>query len=224
MLMLLLEDDAALSEGLADLLRQSGHELVASNDGREALLQLQERDFDLCILDLGLPGMDGLEVLRALRNRRRSVPVLVITARDSLAEKIAGLDSGADDYLVKPFELAEFEARVRALMRRQRVDRGNVIHVGALSFVPGEPVAMLKGQPLELGASDLLLLELLTQPAGRIVSKERIAGRMERNGSRPSDSAIEVAVHRLRRKLSSAGLVIRALRGFGYLLEAHVED
>ena len=224
MLLLLLEDDQALSEALSDILRQAGHEVVTCSDGHKALRLVQDRPFELCVLDLGLPGMDGLEVLRAMRNRRVDLPVLVITARDRLAERIVGLDSGADDYLVKPFEIAEFEARVRALLRRRRVDRGDLVRVGKLQFVPGEPLAILGGQSLELGPGELILLELLTRPAGRVVSKERIASRLTKNGLRPTDAAVEVAVHRLRRKLAPGGLVVRALRGFGYLLEVNDGD
>ena len=218
--LLLVEDDAALREGIADLLHQAGHEVVSSGDGRDALARLVDSDFDVAIVDLGLPGMDGIELLRALRRRQIGLPVLVITARDSLHERITGLDAGADDYLVKPFEMAEFEARVRALLRRQRADRGAEIRVGALRFTPGQPQVTVGDMTVELGPTELTLLELLARHPGRIVSKDKIAGRIARGGERPSDTAIEVSVHRLRRKLAPFGISIRALRGFGYLLEA----
>jgi DNA-binding response OmpR family regulator len=223
MLMLLLEDDQALRLGLADVLRQDGHEVVACADGRQAMGLLTERAFDLAIIDIGVPVVDGLEVVRTLRQRQMGLPVLIITARDSLNERVAGLDSGADDYLVKPFEILEFEARVRALLRRHRAGREAEIHIGPLTFTPGEPQIRIGDASVELPASELTLLELLTHQPGRSVSKEKIAQRFTRDGGAPSNNAIEISMHRLRRKLSPFGLRIRALRGFGYVLEIPVD-
>lgn len=221
MRLLLVEDDAALREGIADLLQQTGYEVVASHDGRDALARLLDSDFDMAIIDLGLPGMDGIELLRMLRRRQIGLPVLVITARDSLHERITGLDAGADDYLVKPVEMAEVEARVRALLRRQQADRGTEILIGTLRFTPGQPVVTSGDATVELAPTELTLLELLARHPGRVISKHKIAGRIARGGEHPSDAAIEVSVHRLRRKLAPFGITIRALRGFGYLLEAN---
>jgi DNA-binding response OmpR family regulator len=223
MLLLLLEDDQALRLGLADVLRQEGHDVVACVDGRHAMTLLMERPFDLAIIDIGVPVMDGLEVVRALRQRQMGLPVLIITARDSLNERVAGLDSGADDYLIKPFEIPEFEARVRALLRRHRAGREAEIHVGPLAFTPGNPQVHVGDTSIDLPASELTLLELLTYQPGRSVSKEKIAQRFVRDGGAPSNNAIEISMHRLRRKLAPFGLRIRALRGFGYVLEVSVD-
>jgi two-component system OmpR family response regulator len=224
MLLLLLEDDQALREGLADVLRQDGYEVETSADGRRALALLNERAFDLAIVDLGVPVIDGLEVVRLLRQRQNGLPVLIITARDSLSDRIAGLDSGADDYLIKPFETPELEARIRALLRRHRAGREAEIHIGPLAFTPGHPQIKVGDSLMELPAGELVLLELLANHPGRSVSKEKIAARFARGGEPPSNTAIEVSMHRLRRKLIPFGLRIRALRGFGYVLEVPVED
>jgi len=223
MLLLLAEDDRALCDGLTDVLVQASNEVVACDDGKRALQLLMERDFDLAIVDLGLPGLDGLDVVRCARRRQIGLPILIITARDSLSERINGLDAGADDYLIKPFEVPEFEARVRALLRRHRADRSDEICLGALRFTPGQPQIWLDGTLLELPVNELVLLELLARPGGRIISKDKIASRFARSGDAPSNTAIEISVHRLRRKLAPFGLRIRALRGFGYLLETQVD-
>jgi DNA-binding response OmpR family regulator len=219
MLLLLLEDDQALRFGLADVLRQEGHDVMACADGRQAMTLLSERPFDLAIIDIGVPVVDGLEVIRTLRQRQMGLPVLIITARDSLNERVAGLDSGADDYLIKPFEIPEFEARVRALLRRHRAGREAEIHIGALAFTPGNPQVHIGDASIDLPASELTLLELLTYQPGRSVSKDKIAQRFTRDGGAPSNNAIEISMHRLRRKLAPFGVRIRALRGFGYVLE-----
>ena len=220
MLLFLVEDDAALRGGLTDVLRQSGHEVETALDGRAALSALLERDFDLAILDLGLPGMDGLEIVRALRRREIAIPVLIITARDRLNERVTGLDTGADDYLIKPFEIPEFEARVRALLRRYRGGANVEVRVGPLRFIPGQPRVTVGDVSIELVSGELALLELLAQRPGSSVSKAKIAARLARSGERPTNTAIEVCMHRLRRKLLPFGVRIRALRGFGYVLEA----
>lgn len=219
MFILLVEDDRALCDGLADLLRHAGHDVKTSQDGRHALALMLQTDFDLAIVDLGLPGLDGLEVIRAIRDRHIGLPVLVITARGSLNERIDGLDAGADDYLIKPFEIPEFEARVRALLRRHRDSRAAEVRIGSLVFVPGNPQVTLGDTKVELSPSELALLELLTHRQGRIISKDKIANRLDRGDDPPTDTAIEICVHRLRRKLLPYGLKIRTLRGFGYLVE-----
>lgn len=223
MLLLLVEDDQALRDGLADVLRQAGYEVATCQDGKQALSLLLERDFDLAIVDLGLPGIGGLDVVRSVRRRHIGLPVLIITARESLNARVTGLDAGADDYLIKPFEVLEFEARVRALLRRHRATRSAEICIGSLTFTPGQPQIMLGDTLIELPISELTLLELLAHQPGRIISKEKIASRFMRGGEAPSNTAIEVSMHRLRRKLMPFGLRIRALRGFGYLLEAQLD-
>jgi len=223
-MILLAEDDAALRAGLADVLRQACYQVEVTPDGRHALALLMQRDFDLAIIDLGLSSLDGLDVLRTIRRRHIGLPVMVITARGNLNERINGLDAGADDYLIKPFATPEFEARVRALLRRHRASRTNEIRVGPLTFIPGQPLIQLANSSVELAPSELMLLELLAEHPGRIISKDKIAGRFQRQGDPPSDTAIEVCVHRLRRKLAAApDLKIRSLRGFGYLLESHAD-
>ena len=225
MRLLIVEDDQQLSEALSALLRQSGYEVDAHSDGRTALNALLASDYDLAVIDLMLPGMNGVALVRSLRKQNRGLPILIITARDSLEDRVGGLDAGADDYLVKPFEMPELEARIRALLRRQRADRDSEIKVGSLTMVPGQPRVSLGGTNVDLPASELALLETLATRLGRVVSKQTIAERLSRGGNPPSDTAIEVCVHRLRRRLGPFGLKVRTLRGFGYLLESgtHVE-
>ena len=219
MRLLIVEDDRQLREALTDLLRQSGFEVDAFAAGDQAFNALLSRDYDLAIVDLGLPGMDGLALVRSLRRQLRGLPILVVTARDALEDRVSGLDAGADDYLVKPFELQELEARVRALLRRQRADRNAQIRIGALVLTPGEPRVSLGGVAVDLPASEFALLEALAVRAGSVVRREDLADRLARGTEPPSDTAIEVCVHRLRRRLSPLGLTVRTLRGFGYLLE-----
>jgi two-component system, OmpR family, response regulator len=219
MRLLIVEDDRQLREALTDLLRQSGFEVDAFAQGDQAFSALLCGDYDLAIVDLGLPGMDGLALVRSLRHQRRGLPILVVTARDALEDRVAGLDAGADDYLVKPFDLEELEARVRALLRRQRADRDAQIRIGGLVLTPGEPRVMLGGCAVDLPASEFALLEALATRAGRVVRRADLADRLGRGMEPPSDTAIEVCVHRLRRRLSPLGLKVRTLRGFGYLLE-----
>ena len=220
MRLLIVEDDVELSEALLALLRQSGYEVDAHSDGRTALNALLTSDYDLAVIDLMLPGMNGVALVRNLRRQNRGLPILIITARDSLEDRVGGLDAGADDYLVKPFEMPELEARIRALLRRQRADRDSEIRVGTLIMVPGQPRVSLGGTNVDLPASELTLLETLATRLGRVVSKQTIAERLCRGGNPPSDTAIEVCVHRLRRRLGPFGLKVRTLRGFGYLLES----
>ena len=220
MRLLIVEDDVELSEALLALLRQSGYEVDAHSDGRTALNALLTSDYDLAVIDLMLPGMNGIALVRSLRRQNRGLPILIITARDSLEDRVGGLDAGADDYLVKPFEMPELEARIRALLRRQRADRDSEIRVGTLIMVPGQPRVSLGGTNVDLPASELTLLETLATRLGRVVSKQTIAERLSRGGNPPSDTAIEVCVHRLRRRLGPFGLKVRTLRGFGYLLES----
>ena len=220
MRLLIVEDDQELSEALSALLRQSGYEVDAHSDGRAALNALLASDYDLAVIDLMLPGMNGVALVRSLRKQNRGLPILIITARDSLEDRVGGLDAGADDYLVKPFEMPELEARIRALLRRQRADRDSEIRVGSLTMVPGQPRVSLGGTNVDLPASELALLETLATRLGRVVSKQTIAERLSRGGNPPSDTAIEVCVHRLRRRLGPFGLKVRTLRGFGYLLES----
>jgi two-component system OmpR family response regulator len=175
--------------------------------------------FDLLILDLGLPRMSGLEVLRRLRARNSNVPVLILTAADSVDERVKGLDLGADDYMAKPFALNELEARVRALTRRGAGGGPTVVRHGSLSFDQVGRIAYVNEQVLDLSARELGLLEVLLQRIGRLVSKEQLVDHLCEWGEEVSNNAIEVYVHRLRKKIEPSGVRIITVRGLGYCLE-----
>jgi two-component system, OmpR family, response regulator len=224
MRLLIVEDDHQLREALTDLLRQSGFDVDAFADGDQAFSALLSGDYDLAIVDLGLPGMDGLALVRSLRRQLRGLPILVVTARDALEDRVSGLNAGAEDYLVKPFELQELEARVRALLRRQHADRNAQIRIGALVLTPGQPRVLLGGVSVDLPASEFALLEALAIRGGRVVRREDLADRLGHGGEPPSDAAIDLCVHRLRRRLSPLGMKVRTLRGFGYLLETGADE
>jgi two-component system OmpR family response regulator len=219
MRLLIVEDDAELRTALETLLTQKGYRAEGLGNGREALNVLLSQEYDLAIIDLALPELDGLSLIRQLRKQSRGLPILIITARDAVDERVAGLDAGADDYLVKPFEMQELEARARALIRRSRSDRAQAIRLGPLELTVGQPRIYLSGVPLDLTAREFALLELLAVRAGKVVNKDHIASRLARAGEALSDTAIEVAVHRLRRRLEPYNLHVRTVRGFGYLLE-----
>jgi two-component system OmpR family response regulator len=219
MRILVVEDDSVLRDGLSRSLRNAGYAVETAEDGKLADQLLSVHAFDLVVLDLGLPGLDGLEVLRRLRRRPSNVPVLILTARDSTADRVNGLDVGADDYLVKPFELAELEARVRALIRRaQSVATARISH-GALTLDTAARRAFVGEAALDLSAREVALLEALLLSAGRVVSKDQLADRLYGVSDEVGPNAIEVFVHRLRRKIESAGVSIRTIRGLGYLVE-----
>jgi two-component system, OmpR family, response regulator len=219
MRLLIVEDDKEMREALTELMTQSGYVVDAVADGGAGLQALLTQDHDLAVVDLGLPRLDGLDVIRSARRRQCKLPILIITARDAVDDRVSGLDAGADDYLGKPFELREFEARVRALLRRQRVDNEGELRVGPLLLLPGNPRITIGDAVLDLPTSEFALLELLASRPGRVVSKDKIAERLMRGSDPPSDTAIEICVHRLRRKLAPFQLKVRTLRGFGYLLE-----
>ena len=188
-------------------------------NGMEADSALSTQDFDLLILDLGLPKMTGLEVLRRLRARNSRLPVLILTAADSLEQRVKGLDLGADDYMAKPFELSELEARVRALTRRGAGGGPTVIRHGSLSYDQVGRIAYIGEQMLDLSARELGLLEVLLQRTGRLVSKEQLVDHLCEWGEEVSNNAIEVYVHRLRKKIEVGGIRIATVRGLGYCLE-----
>ena len=219
MRILVAEDDPSLAEGLVRSLRQSGYTVDCVTNGDEADAAVDANEFDLLILDIGLPKKSGLEVLRRLRSRNSAMPVLILTARDSVNDRVAGLDAGADDYLAKPFELAELEARVRALARRSMAGGATLISHGPLTFDQIGRIAQLNGKPVELSAREFNLLEIFLQRAGRLVSKDQLVNHLCEWGEEVSGNAIEVYVHRLRKKLEPGGVHIVTVRGLGYSLE-----
>ena len=219
MRILVAEDDPNLAEGLMSSLRQAGYAVDCARNGDEADAALEANEFDLLILDIGLPKKSGLEVLKRLRSRSSKVPVLILTARDSLNDRVTGLDAGADDYLAKPFELAELGARVRALARRGLAGGLALISNGALTYDQIGRVARLNGKPIELSAREVNLLEIFLRRAGRLVSKDQLVNHLCEWGEEVSGNAIEVYVHRLRKKLEPGGVRIVTVRGLGYSLE-----
>jgi two-component system OmpR family response regulator len=190
---------------------------VASGSEADAALSTQE--FDLLILDLGLPRLHGFDVLKKLRSRGTATPVLILTAADSVEQRVKGLDLGADDYMAKPFSLQELEARVRALARRGMGVASNVIKHGPLTFDTTGRVAYINDTMVELSARELGLLEVLLQRAGRLVSKDQLVERLCEWGDEVSNNAIEVYIHRLRKKIEQGPIRIATVRGLGYCLE-----
>src|SRR3954469_6896135 len=219
MRILIVEDDPVLADGLTRSLRQSEFAVDCARDGEEADHILTAQNYDLVILDLGLPKLDGFDVLKRLRRRAAAVPVLVLTARDALSDRVKGLDLGADDYLTKPFDLPELEARVRALIRRGQSGGGSLLAHGPLTLDTTGRRATLAGASLELSAREIGVLEVLMLRSGRVVNKEQLAEQLYGWDEEVGANAIEVYVHRLRKKLEPAGVAIRTIRGLGYLLE-----
>ena len=219
MRILVAEDDAILADGVTRTLRQSGYAVDWVKNGVEADTALDMDDFDLLILDIGLPKKSGLDVLKRLRARDSRVPVLILTALDGVNDRVRGLDAGADDYLAKPFELAELEARVRALTRRGMAGGPTLLRHGSLTYDQVGRVARLNGEPLELSAREVSLLEIFLSRAGRLVSKDQLVSHVCEWGEEVSPNAIEVYVHRLRKKLEPGGVRIVTVRGLGYSLE-----
>lgn len=219
MRILLVEDDLPLAEALTTLLHGAGYAVDVTHDGLSAETLIGAERFDLVILDLNLPEKDGLSVLRSLRGRKNPVPVLILTARGEPAEKVAGLDLGADDYMVKPFDVGEFEARVRSILRRQAGLHASDVQIGPVRFDMAARRFHVGEDHLDLPARELALLELFFLRAGRVVGKEAIVQSLTTLDDSLSDNAIEQYVSRLRRRLHPHGLVLRTARGLGYLLE-----
>ena len=219
MRILIVEDDASLAAGVARILEGEGHAADVMKSGEHAILAATQESFDLMILDVGLPGLDGFEVLRRLRAQGSPVPVLILTARDAIDDRVHGLDLGADDYMAKPFAMAELVARVRALNRRGKAQSGPRLTHGPLELDTGARRAFLNGAPLELAAREWAVLEVLLGKVEKVVSKEVIIQAVASWGEDLSHNAIEVYVSRLRGKLEPAGIHIRTVRGFGYMLE-----
>lgn len=219
MRLLLVEDDGTLATTLQRALREEGYAVDWLADGEAADEILATQDYDLVILDVSLPGLDGLGVLKHLRERGSKTPVLVLTARDRLDDRVTGLDLGADDYMTKPFELAELEARIRALIRRSEGEPASEIVHGLLTFDTVGRRVTVDGEAVDLRNREICVLEILLRHTGQVVSKERIADQLFDFDDQAGLTAIELYVHRLRKKLSPAGVVIRTVRGLGYLLD-----
>lgn len=218
MRILVVEDDALLANGLTSVLTRAGHAVQQAGTGRHADLMLRTEDFDLAVIDVGLPDIDGFEVLRRLRSRRSATNVLVLTARDAVEDRVHGLDLGADDYLTKPFSVTEFEARVRALLRRSAPPPGDLVFGGLAVDVAAKRVRV-HDRPVDLTPREWALLELFLARPHRVLSKEQIAESLFAVDEHLSHNAIEVYVSRLRMKIEPAGVHIRTVRGFGYMWE-----
>ena len=214
MRILLVEDDTMIGESLREALRAQGMAADWVRDGRAADAVLASERFDAVLLDLGLPQRGGLEVLHALRARGNATPVIVVTARDTLADKVAGLDAGADDYLAKPFELDELLARLRAVVRRQAGRAGGVLEVADLRLDPATREVSRGGRPVLLSAREFALLEALMERPGAILSRAQLEDRLYGWGQELESNAISVYVHQLRRKLGDD--LLHTLRGVGY--------
>jgi two-component system, OmpR family, response regulator len=233
--LLLAEDDAILADALCEQMRASGFSVEHAPNGAVAQYLLAKQQFDVVVLDLGLPMVGGIEVLRQLRQTDASLPVLILTALDSLEDRVAGLNAGADDYLTKPFDFPELEARLRALLRRSRALKAST-ELGQLSMQRETRSAQVRGEMLELSPREFDLLDLLLTHQGRVITKEQInqawagdrggagAGISASTAASSADggaatNAVEVYIHRLRRKLEGSQVAIRTVRGLGYLLE-----
>jgi DNA-binding response OmpR family regulator len=217
--LLIAEDNQALAQNLCKVFRAKGYAADWAACGEDADLMLQTQPYDLAILDLGLPDIDGREVLRNLRRKKSRIPVLVLTARDSLESRVEGLNLGADDYLAKPFALEELEARVGALLRRGVGGGGAVLTHGRLTFDTVGRVVAIDGSAVDLPRRELCLLELLLLRSGQVVGKQTLLDKLFSLEEEPGLNAIELYVHRLRKKLEPAGIHVRTIRGLGYLLE-----
>lgn len=216
----IVEDDLVLADGLKNSLMQSGYAVDLVNNGDSADQILSYQNFDLIVLDLGLPKLSGFEILKRLRARKSLTPVLILTANDHISDRVKGLDLGADDYLSKPFELAELEARIRALIRRGQTGGSASLVVGQLILDTANHTATYQDNNLNLSARELAVLEILMSKAGKVVNKEQMLEKLCSFDEDISDNALEVYLHRLRKKLESSSIQIRTIRGLGYLLES----
>ncbi len=219
MRIVLIEDNQSLRKGIAYRLQDDGHAVDALEDGDEADQFLQQEECDLVILDINLPGRNGLEILNAMRRRNDPRPVILLTARSSTEDRVAGLDAGADDYLVKPFAMDELAARVRALARRKEVAPRRVLEIGTLSLDIETPQLLDGTVALDVPRRELSLLVTLAEAGGTPVSKDRLLDQLYGAGSGTDDKVIEVYVSRLRKRLAEYGITIRVHRGIGYAIE-----
>ena len=220
MRILLVEDDRALGLGVQHALEREGWRVDALADGEQACSVGLLGQHDLAVLDLGLPRKSGMEVLRHWRAQGVRMPVLLLTARDQLADRVSGLDAGADDYLVKPFDLPELLARLRALRRRLAGRSNDTVNLGELVLDVANHELRFRGERVSLSPRELALTELLMEKAGRVVTKDSIVARLSSWEADFSENSVEVYVHRLRKRFAVLGVVIKTVRGFGYVMEA----
>lgn len=227
MRLLLIEDDRAIARGIQSRLEENGFVVDMVHDGQPAEQLMAQNRHDLVILDLGLPGIDGMTLLNRFRQTNRHTPVIILTARDELDDRVRGLSSGADDYIVKPFEPAELEARIRAVARRSG-SQGELprpeVSLGNLRLSGVDRRIFNGDKALEVSPREFAVLELLLLRHGRVVSKAQLQDHLTYFGGDLGDTAIEVYVHRVRRKLENCGVEIVTVRGFGYLLQATAEQ
>ena len=216
---LLAEDDSYLCNGLEMALKRKGYAVDAVSTGTEAQAVLLTQNFDVLLLDLGLPGLDGTEILTDLRKKGSETPVIVITARDALEDKINGLDLGANDYLVKPFHFLELEARIRAVLRKSNWSNQVELEFGSLKLNTNSGVLTIGDRELDLTPKEAIVLKTLMSRAGRVVSKRQIMDQVPDWGDESSENAVEIVVHRVRKKLENANVAINTVRGFGYMIE-----
>jgi two-component system, OmpR family, response regulator len=219
MRILVAEDDEYLQSALKLGLQKAGYAVDAVWSGTEATIALREIGYDLLVLDLGLPGKDGTEVLSTLRREGQVLPVIVITARDSVEDKIAGLDLGANDYITKPFDIRELDARIRAAVRKNVWGNKLEIVHGPIRFLPKSREVLVNGGQSDLTPREVAVLEVLLQKVGRLVNKRTLVEHVANWDEEPSDNAIEIVIHKVRKKLEPFGIRIRTVRGFGYMLD-----
>ena len=215
---LLVEDDSVLADGILRIFKGHGMVVDVVQNGNDADALLQRAEISVVVLDIGLPGIDGFEVIRRLRARGSHVPVLLLTARDSVQDRVYGLELGADDYLVKPFATQELVARVRALLRRS-APQPLEMHLGGLSLNTSSRRAKINGKTIDLSVREWAVLEYLLQQASRVVSRQQIIDAILPWGAELTLNAVEVYISRIRLKIADAGIEIRTIRGFGYMLE-----
>jgi len=213
------EDNTTLANGIAHQLRDQGHAVDVLHDGADALAFIQHDGADLVILDLNLPSMDGLDVLKGLRQAGHIMPVILLTARGELSDRVAGLDAGADDYLIKPFDMEELDARIRALIRRKPLQDGAVVQSGKMRFDRTGRTLQISGLDVPLTRKELAVFECLFERSGQIVSKTQIADHLYGIGAEIEERVVEVYVSRLRKKLADGGVLIKAARGLGYMMD-----
>jgi two-component system, OmpR family, response regulator QseB len=221
MRVLLVEDDALLGDGIRAGLKQAGFAVDWAQDGHAAKLALETEEYALLVLDLGLPRLSGMELLKWLRACGNRLPVLILTARDTVADRVAGLDAGADDYLIKPFDLDELIARLRALLRRSGGQAEPLLRHGGIELDPAAHQVRKDGQTVELSAREFTLLHELLLHAGRVQSREQLEQRLYGWGEEVESNSVEVHIHHLRRKLGTE--LIRTLRGVGYVIDKIAE-